>query len=290
MYNLYIKMLYRVFTGKFLDHQERKQKITSIDSFMEVFVEFVDKMAAKYPFTRSGLILSKYSDPLLSGLIIDIAAGDHSDDRLKNRVFIKDPNFSIFRKVAAKHGFMIDKNAPWRLVADINSPKMRSLMRGRGKDYSSLFRRSYYTAHRGGVGTADSDVEELKKFVFGIYNSFITANPEARKVVYDPSACAAIKKGAVSAADSRLLRNSMRLNTVTTQLRETITIGDFNEKYGHGISLFWLRMYLYIRAKEAHKGWSKREFERKAERVFQIQKILDTRAALDYISRETKFE
>jgi hypothetical protein len=273
MYRLYEEMLYRVFVRSFLNRRERKQEIISIDSFMKVFVEFIDQMVPNYPVTKSGLILSKYSDPMLSGLMIEVADADHSEDRLKNKIFIKDPNFPIFRKTAAKYGFVIDKNAPWRLVANLNSPKMAEYMNARGRGYSSIFKRCYYAAYRGGLGFEGNDLHELKIFVYGIYNSFVNSDPLARKVISNPSSCTTFKEGAPS---------SVR---VEVQDRERITLENFEQKYGQ---LYWLKMYMYIRAKENYKNWSEKEFEKKSEKMLQIHKTLDFKSALRYISQETK--
>ena len=36
----------------------------------------------------------------------------------------KDPNFEFYRNSAKNFGFFVDKNAPWRLVANLRSPKI----------------------------------------------------------------------------------------------------------------------------------------------------------------------
>jgi hypothetical protein len=65
----------------------------------------------------------------MSGLIIEIAEDDYDDDFNKGYKFL-DENFQLVANIAAQYGFLIDKNIPWRLVADISSPAMQEYMTG----------------------------------------------------------------------------------------------------------------------------------------------------------------
>ena len=284
MYRLYQEMMYRNFIQSFLSHRQRKDKVVSLESFMEMFVEYADKMLPEYPITRSGLILSKYSDPMVSGLMIEVAQADHSDDRIKNRVFIKDYNFPIFRKVAAKHGFMIDKNAPWRLVANLNSPKMQEYMTNRGKSLDRLFKTTYYRSYRGGVNFVGNDVTELKIFLYGIYNSLVNSNPTATQRKEILRSCSTFRDGNVSASDPVLSSVSQSSRTMSIT-REVVTFEDFEQKYDQ---FFWMKMYMYIRAKENGKTWTDKQFNNKTKKMLQVYKALDIAEALRYINDETK--
>jgi len=66
--------------------------------------------------------------PLSTGLCVEIDDKSYDNDAEKHR-FINHPNFSFYKIAARKHGFMIDRNVPWRLVADVSSFKMREYMR-----------------------------------------------------------------------------------------------------------------------------------------------------------------
>ena len=74
--------------------------------------------------TNSSYMISRNSSPLASGLCLEVSDLDHSNDEDKSKHFLDDPNFQIYKILAADSGFAIDKNAPWRLVADIASEKM----------------------------------------------------------------------------------------------------------------------------------------------------------------------
>lgn len=77
----------------------------------------------KAPFTRSAFMLSRHLGPMASGLCIDVQPLSYSEDEPKIE-FINSPNFQQFRRTANQYGFMVDKNVPWRLVANMNSPQM----------------------------------------------------------------------------------------------------------------------------------------------------------------------
>ena len=49
---------------------------------------------------------------------------DASNDDGKAQAFIDSNNWEFFVNAAATYGFMVDKNVPWRLVADIGSSPM----------------------------------------------------------------------------------------------------------------------------------------------------------------------
>jgi len=96
------------------------KNIVDFESFMKYFMQFARNFSNKFPITRTGMIKSRFCSPLVSGLIIEVSAQDHDND-LGKYTWLEDVNFDFYRNTARKFGFMIDKNAPWRLIADINS-------------------------------------------------------------------------------------------------------------------------------------------------------------------------
>ena len=61
--------------------------------------------------------------------MLEIHDGDYDQDFLKSYVY-KDANFQLVQGLAAQYGFAMDKNIPWRLVADLRNPAMREYMYG----------------------------------------------------------------------------------------------------------------------------------------------------------------
>jgi hypothetical protein len=108
----------------------RNKKILNLNSFLEVFSEYMrEVVAAAGPLTRSGFIESLYTTPLISGLVIEISSDPYDDDLNKIQKYL-DGNFLQVARLAAEYGFMIDRNIPFRLVADLGSPAMKEYMKG----------------------------------------------------------------------------------------------------------------------------------------------------------------
>jgi len=104
------------------------KKIIGFSDFMKYFKDFLKVSSAVIPFTLSALVASGELSPLYTGLCIEIHDGKYDDDAAKH-AFINHPNFSFFQLAARKHGFFLDRNVPWRLIADVTSYKMREYAR-----------------------------------------------------------------------------------------------------------------------------------------------------------------
>ena len=102
----------------------RMNDIVDFESFVEVYMDFVNFTAIAKPITETMYILTKRNTILSSGLALEIYEGDYSDDDLKIELFYRDKNFEYLKNLAYNHGFVIDKHVPWRLVADLNSPNL----------------------------------------------------------------------------------------------------------------------------------------------------------------------
>ena len=81
------------------------------------------------PLTLSGMVESNLSPFYSSGLVIEMSDLDYDKDFEKAYEF-GDRNFSFMASIAAQYGFAVDKNIPWRLIADLRNPAMQEYMRG----------------------------------------------------------------------------------------------------------------------------------------------------------------
>jgi hypothetical protein len=125
--------IYPIFSNIYLGLYPKKNKsILDPDSFLNSFADFFANFLVKDggPITMSGFIESYRCSPLNSALVVDTSDDDHSNDFQKSRKYLLDENFSLVASIASEYGFAIDKNAPWRFVADIKSPAMREYMHG----------------------------------------------------------------------------------------------------------------------------------------------------------------
>ena len=77
--------------------------------------------------------------------------------RWNKRDFIEDPKYRYFTKKAARYGFYIDVNYPWRIIADITSVEMQRYMRYYGVNEnentsSDFFEKYYYKSCHDDIG------------------------------------------------------------------------------------------------------------------------------------------
>jgi hypothetical protein len=129
-YDEYMKeAVFPVFTESFMDGK-KNSSLTGFDSFMDLFSEYYQDIVARVGvLTRSGYIEGGLTGPQVTGLVIEIGDDPYDDDLMKIQKY-GDWNFNVVASVVSQYGFMIDRNIPWRLVADLSSKAMQEYMIG----------------------------------------------------------------------------------------------------------------------------------------------------------------
>ncbi len=121
-YKKYMAIIYKNFVDFYLAKDRRYEKVTNYREFVKEFVRYTLKTIKNYPITTSGFISSIHCPPFVSGLMVETAPRDHGIENNKNIIqYLQDPQYSFWIKEAQKFGFMVDKNAPWRLVFNLGS-------------------------------------------------------------------------------------------------------------------------------------------------------------------------
>ena len=87
------------------------QRVTDFKSFLEELFDYLNANLHNLPLTLSGYVTSNSSNPMISGLAIELTKDDYGDDYRKLQGYILDPNFRFFVKAARRHGFYVDRNA-----------------------------------------------------------------------------------------------------------------------------------------------------------------------------------
>jgi hypothetical protein len=284
LYHKHFLDIYEGFNGSFI--RKRKNKIETFEDFIAVFDEFSNIVAPKYPLTKTAFAKSRFCSPLSTGLCVEIGAKNHSKDEPKVVEYIEDVNFDCYVTAAKSHGFLIDRNAPWRLVADINSDVMKGYMRIAG--LPSLFEKNadgrymHYLTHR-------IDFQSLQIYLLQFYNSFVLSNPILKKRYYD---------------------KIERKDKIKIVMRQTMSESDFYKDYGidSGKDLIFriyasllqkdIRVEDHLEAITEHRSEAaygrrsskyrfslpnKFEMEKYIKNAMAIHKKLDINAAIDYI-------
>tara|TARA_R110002020_G_scaffold9035_11_gene36193 strand:- start:2049 stop:3260 length:1212 start_codon:yes stop_codon:yes gene_type:complete len=154
--------------------QEEQPSWYTFDQFMTRVVDVIQQGALSFPFTQPAYIKSKLCPMRCSGLVIELADLDYDNDEAKKR-FIESPNWEFFVEACNQHGFMIDLNVPWRIVADIDSLGMGG------------YAATYHRPNLGSILSLYINVHQsylpiFVESVVGLYNT-------SRKPRYDVHAC-----------------------------------------------------------------------------------------------------
>lgn len=122
---------------------------SNFNEFIKKVEPVIIKTAQSVPFTYSGFIKSKYCPMNVSGLVIEIATADSSNDEEKVRAFQRSKNWEFYLNACLSYGFSVDLNNPWRLIADIGSNEMlQYAAAGNYGSTNAILRAGYSKAHR----------------------------------------------------------------------------------------------------------------------------------------------
>jgi len=171
-YDSHLKdLIFPSISDEYLAIKEKNDQVVDFKGFLKAVSPLIKHIAKNVPITRSGFIQSKYCSVNCSGLVVEVGNDLYSDDFPKLEKYINDNNFSFFVEIAKKHGFMIDKNAPWRLVANVASPVMKKKMAQYADPDDFFLERVYFDySYR-------QDITNLKAYLVDMYETFRSSNP-----------------------------------------------------------------------------------------------------------------
>jgi hypothetical protein len=177
-YNQYLNKLYTTFVNSYLSVDRRADKIKNYKDFVKEFLRYILRIAKSFPMTKTGFITSIHCSPFVSGLMLEVAPERHglqNDGRVLD--YIEDRrNFLFFVNEVKKYGFMVDKNAPWRIVFNIASGRKvkedtgvlsgaQLYMDKYAVSYDNIFETYYRKAYL-------DELLNLKNKLYTLYNAF----------------------------------------------------------------------------------------------------------------------
>ena len=161
-YNKYLASTLDVVAMQFI---KGKVVFKNFDEFINELMGFLIALTRIYPITMPAYIKSKYCSITTSGLAIEIADLDASNDNIKAEQFVHSLNWDFYVNACNTYGFMIDKFVPWRLVADIGSAPMLQY----AKNYPFL--NSTDAIINLGYSTSQNDFyNKFKYYLLNLYN------------------------------------------------------------------------------------------------------------------------
>ena len=233
-YDRYVKdQIFSTFVEQFAIFKSQSSKIRDFSGFLEVFGGFTKHLGKLMPFTRTGFMESTYCSPYVTGLVMDIAVEDYSDDFVKSSEYVNDPNFLFFADSAKQFGFLVDRNAPWRLIANLGSAAMQRYAAKSGIELTNdrienigiiqdlLYKR-----------TSPIDMNILAAYLKDMYNAYVERNPYVfEQILKQDHRC-----GSVSVVYNRDQIDDMVLD-------ESFVMGKYKYRWA-------IRSYYYLRTFE----------------------------------------
>jgi len=179
-YNSYL----REFGNKILERIQKQEVVYSntnkykrniitfndfINFFQDDYLETSDP--ERIPMSKCQYMKSADLTIMNTGLAIQIADDDQSDDGFKYDNYLTDYNFDFYTAAALRFGFRVDINSPWRLVADLSSPYMIERMREYDLSNSQQLFNEYYKK------SYLEDLKNIREFFFTYYERLLELQP-----------------------------------------------------------------------------------------------------------------
>ena len=181
-YNQHIQAYTEAFEGII---RNRNIRFTNFDQFVTKIVPFLSKTLRKRPFTRPAFIKSTYCPINVSGLVIEISDVKCDNDLEKIKEFYESVNWEFYLNACNNLGFMVDRNNPWRLVADIGSAEMLTYAMVYGIDSTDeIINITYKSAHHGYLEVFKVIMYNMySKLKVQRYSSLVATNQGGEQIV-----------------------------------------------------------------------------------------------------------
>ena len=223
----------------------------TLDEFINELFSIVKENLSLSPITKPGFVKSRYCPLSVSGLVVEIADLDHSNNEQKIEIFKNNPNWEFYLNAANSYGFMVDIAQPWRLVADIDSVSMREYQASYGltSPNQTLLQNFEYT-----------HLEYYNNFINYIITYYNLIKPPFFQVLEE--------------CNGKVAKNNIAPNeyTVNTALQE----------YGNKYFIKW---YMMLRFKEEENMFSEQEQKNIINIVFSLERNYSLTKALNYFEK-----
>lgn len=166
LYIEYIRNIYPIF-DRYASKSYVDRNIYSINSFIEYFVKFLNIFLKFAIINRSSYIKSNLVPRDINGLRINLENVIDLDPRVKANTYIGNPEFSFFINNVGRFGFVVDKNRPWSIVSDLDSPVTKKYalqydLKSKEEIYDVCYHKAYI-----------ADLESLKNIIVIFWNNYV---------------------------------------------------------------------------------------------------------------------
>jgi hypothetical protein len=245
------------FRSFILSDKQLDSKITDYKNFNQEYIKFLVDHLNILPVTKSGLALSLNLEIFSSGLIFSISEDLPDDDVNKYIKYYLDEGFICFSEACERFGFKFDKNLPFILFADLNSPAMKIYLNKYnlqdGKDvFNKRFKKLYL-----------EDINQLKLMFYNSYNTFLIENTYYGQDYSNVCARDASK----------------------TILKERTSVS-FEEYTREFPDSYWIKIYTYFKNLELSRGLTQKQFDSLVKYANSFVEIKNIKSALRIINNK----
>ena len=188
-------------SAKYSSFLQNDLSITTYQTYLDVLKKHFINNLRNFPITKSGFCLSSKNDIKTTGLAIELTDLDPNVDTFKGEI-VQSVNFKCFVEEAQRYGFYVDKNVPWRLLANLDSKMMRLYIRGLEvnpgtstfqKHYEEQMNKDQNHKHLTTTQILDTiyrsrthydDLFHVQDFVIKVYNQMVLDVPYYTKMEY----------------------------------------------------------------------------------------------------------
>ena len=249
---------YSLLYSSYLQATNSIEKIKDLKTFIKQISKIIAIETKTNPFTISKFIESKLCPDTISGMVLELPHKDN--EYVTKKKFIKSQVFTVFQDIATRNGFAIDKNNPWKLYFNLESPVSRQIVEsflGTDEKFSSHFYNKFF------VPTIQYDFYFFIKYVVEMYNVLCISFPLTN--MKESYSC-----------------NGKFLIKTKTITREPIDRKTREELLNAQFELYWWRFFIFVRLCEQNVNLNQSQFENLVEQSYSIYETLDEKEAMEY--------
>lgn len=241
---------YDTYQEQLITSLKNNLNITNINNFHTFIKELLSTLTIvtkSYPLSMPAYVKSKINSLTNTGLSLEIAEGVYDNDDQKISSFVNSRNWGFYVNACNSYGFMIDINAPWRLVADLDSVAMLGYASRYGlTNTDEILSFGFTTTH-------NSYYDQLPRQLLRIYNEVVPTH------ITTYNECG-----------SKIIKT------------ERYTLESLRKKYSND---FFLRFYFDLRFSEEENKFSQAEREKIIKDCTQMANSTNNRTALRIFER-----
>lgn len=270
LYSEFLSDQYSVFLD-FVNNKKITDSIVDIDTFFQAFANFIDFASPVVPCNKSTFLLSNRVSRKVSGLVIDLDTGDFNDDKNKFENYISDEDYSCFQELCTSFGFVVNKDAPWQVIANLDSVNMKFYYHLR-----MLKRVENGEVEQNPVNSTSRRFEECKNALenFNLSDLIFNSNQDYYEIInYDD--LNNLKILLINFFNSFVEYRPYGRQQIELEILE-------NQKYQNKL----IRLYVFMKAKEASMTWRQNKFEEVVDSASKLNRMVDNKKMFEYLQNE----